>query len=311
MRISIVVPVRNGGTLFRHLCSSLARTRDAYDADVVIIDSGSSDDTVALARDAGFRVHCIPPSEFGHGSTRNLGVRLAHGDVVCFLTHDVLPCTPSWPLLFAEALAQPGVAGVYGRQVPRDASAMEMFFVSLNYPAEPLRFDPRPDGHHPRPGRVVFSNAFSAVRRDVALRIPFPEEIGYSEDLVWAHSALAAGCSIVYEPRAEALHAHHYTLRGLFRRTYLVGRTLHAYGIGGGASFPESVRFLASEVSWFVRQGHSPRLPHLLVYEFTRWAGFHAGRILGGPGERRRRLTGSGPVVSDTFASEPRQESRR
>jgi len=304
MQISVVVPVRNGGTLFHHLCSSLARTRDAYGIDVLIIDSGSTDDTVATAEAARFRVHTIAPDEFGHGSTRNLGVRLAHGDTVCFLTHDVLPCTPDWPLQFARALAPVEVAGVYGRQVPRDASAMEMFFVSLNYPAQPLRFDPQPDGHHPRPGRVIFSNAFSAVKREVALRIPFPETIGYSEDLVWAHHVLAAGHSIAYEPRAEALHAHHYSLRGLFRRSYLIGSTLDAHGIGGGASFRESVRFLAMEVSWFVRQGHTPRLPRLLVYEFTRWAGFQCGRMIGGRGERRRIESG-GPTISDSFGSEP------
>lgn len=307
-RISAVVPVRNGGTLFRHLCRALERTRDLYDLDVVIIDSGSDDGTPQEAQRSGFRVHSIPAAEFGHGRTRNLGVRLATGDVVCFLTHDVLPCTPDWPLHFAAALDDPRIAGVYGRQVPRDASTMEMFFVALNYPQEPLRFDPSRSPHHPRPGRVLFSNAFSAVRRETAMRIPFPDWIGYSEDLVWAHRALAAGYSLAYEPRAEALHAHHYSLSALFRRTYLVGRALRAYGIDGGATFPESVRFLYSELTYFIRQGHTHRLPELLTYEFTRWAGFHAGRLLGGADERNRQK-GVAALVSDTFASDPR--SRR
>lgn len=304
--ISVVVPVRNGGGLFSYLCRALERARDTYDLDVVIIDSGSNDGTPEAAERAGFRVQQIAPAEFGHGSTRNLGVRLARGEVVCFLTHDVLPCSPDWPARFAAALEDPRVAGVYGRQVPRDASTMEMFFVALNYPAESLRFDPRTDGHHPRPGRVLYSNAFGAVRRETLLRLPFPESIGYTEDLVWAHHALRAGYSIVYEPAAEALHAHHYALRELFRRTYLIGRALAAYEIDGGASLRESVRFLASELSYFVRQGHTHRLPQLLAYEFTRWAGFHAGRIIGGRNERQRRAAGGGPLISDIFASDPR-----
>lgn len=301
--ISVVIPVRNGGVQFTHLCRSLERARDAHGVDVVIVDSGSTDGTDELADRAGFRVHAIPPAEFGHGRTRNLGVRLAHGDVVCFLTHDVLPCTPDWPLRFAQALEDPAVAGVYGRQVPRDASTMEMFFISLNYPAEPLRFDPQPKGHHPRPGRVLFSNAFSAVRRSTALETPFPEQIGYSEDLIWAHRVMAAGYSLRYEPAAEALHAHDYSLRGLFRRTYLVGGALRAYGIDGGASFPESVRFLATELSYFVRQGHTHRLPQLLTYELMRWSGFQAGRLFGHREERARRTGTSVRVVSDSFGS--------
>jgi rhamnosyltransferase len=305
MRISVVVPVRDGGPLFRYLAGSLQRSVQLHGIEVIVIDSGSTDDTVAVAEAAGFHVHRIAPQDFGHGRTRNLGAQLATGDIVCFLTDDVLPCTPDWPQLLAAALADPTVAGAYGRQVPRDASTMEMFFVAMNYPAHRLRFDPQPGGHHPRPGRVLFSNAFSAVRRETLMRIPFPDEIGYSEDLVWAHRALAAGYSIVYEPRAEALHAHHYTMRSLFRRTYLVGRALRAHNIDGGASFSESVRFLCAEIAYFIRTGHTHRLPQLISYEFTRWAGFHSGRILGGRAERRRDA--SSAAVTDSFGSDPRR----
>lgn len=280
--ISVVIPVRNGGRTFEHLTSSLCRTREGLaveDFEVIVIDSGSEDGTPERADAAGFRVQRIAPESFGHGRTRNLGIQLARGDIVCFLTDDVLPVTPDWPLRFARALSDPSVAGVYGRQVPRDATTMEMYFVSVNYPAEPLRYEPRPDGHHPRPGRVVFSNAFSAIRRDVGLEIPIPEEADYSEDQIWARRVLAKGYAIAYEPSAEALHAHVYRLRGVFRRSYFVGRALRSAGIDRGAGFTESVRFLADEVRYFIRHGHVHRLPQLLLYELLRGAGFHVGRM--------------------------------
>ena len=281
-RVTVVIPVRNGGRTFQHLTHSLEKTGRELELDdfqVIVIDSGSTDGTPEYAEAAGFQVERIRPEEFGHGRTRNLGVQLARGEVVCFLTDDVLPVAPDWPLLFARALSDPTVAGVYGRQVPRDATTMEMFFVSINYPSDSLRYEPRPEGHHPRPGRVVFSNAFSAVRRDVALTIPIPEDADYSEDQIWARRALAAGYSIAYEARAEALHAHVYPLGGVFRRSFYVGRALRSAGIDRGASLGESVRFLASEVSYFIHQGHVHRLPQLLLYEFLRWAGFHVGRL--------------------------------
>lgn len=276
--ISVVIPTLDGGAAFGHLCRHLQQVRERFPLDVLVIDSGSRDGTVAVAEACGLRVHAIDPSEFGHGRTRNLGVQMTDGDVICFLTQDVLPCTPDWPERFAAVLRDPAVAGVYGRQVPRDATSMEMFFVAMNYPSAPLRFSPQPGGHHPRPGRVLFSNAFSAVRRAVVERIPFAHDARFSEDQLWAHEVLAGGYSIIYEPLAEALHAHRYSLRGLFGRSYQVGGALKVRGIDGGATFPESVRFIAAELRYFARQGHWHRLPQLLPYEFVRWAGFQAGR---------------------------------
>ncbi|HSK19332.1 MAG TPA: glycosyltransferase family 2 protein [Longimicrobiales bacterium] len=277
--ISVVIPTLNGGDAFGYLCRHLEQVRCRMDVEVLVIDSGSTDDTVAHAVTAGLRVHAIPRDAFGHGRTRNLGVQLTSGDIICFLTQDVLPCTPDWTEQFADSLSDPQVAGVYGRQVPRDATSMEMFFVALNYPAGELRFVPQTGGHHPRPGRVLFSNAFSAVRRDAVEAIPFDAAARFSEDQLWAHQVLAAGYSIVYQPVAEALHAHRYSLAGLYSRSFEVGLALGGSGIDSGASLRESARFLWSEISYFIRQGHVHRLPQLLPYELLRWAGFQAGRL--------------------------------
>jgi rhamnosyltransferase len=276
--LSVVIPTLNGGRLFRFLCKNLQDLRERMGVEVLIIDSGSTDGSAEIARDHGLDVHPITKGQFGHGRTRNLGVEMTSGEVVAFLTQDVLPVTPDWPLRFVEALEDPTVAGVYGRQVPRDATTMEMFFVALNYPGETLRFDPQPGGHHPRPGRVLFSNAFSAIRRDVWEEVPLPSHAQFSEDQIWAYLALKAGYSIRYEPRAEALHAHSYTLKGLFRRSHAVGRALSEVTMAGGATFGESVKFLSEEIRYFMRQGHTHRIPQLLPYEFVRWAGFQVGR---------------------------------
>jgi hypothetical protein len=105
---------------------------------------------------------------------------------------------------------------------------------------------------------------------------------------------LSRGYSIAYEPLAEALHAHMYSLRGLARRTYLVGRTLRRIGMDGGATLGESSRFLLSELRYFIRQGHAHRVPQLLVYELMRWAGFQMGRLWPSGGERAVRRAPSG-----------------
>lgn len=282
LRVAAVVVTKDGGFDFAQLATHLAWQRERYGIDVMVVDSGSSDGTAAVARAHGFRVHTIDPREYGHGRTRNLGARLVDSDVLCFLSQDVLPCAPDWPAVFARHFASDDrVAGVCGRQVPRSASTAEMWFVSLNYPATPRRFDPIPGGHVPALGRVVFSNAFAAVRRSTLLEIPFVNDVPSSEDHVWAKAVTGRGWSIVYEPRAEALHAHRYTLRELYRRNYLNAQGGEPYGLFQKTTFGAGLAYLAREVSYFVRNGHALQLPWLLCYELVRWLGAQAGRRSG------------------------------
>ncbi|MFN2565309.1 MAG: glycosyltransferase family 2 protein [Gemmatimonadaceae bacterium] len=281
-RVTAAVLTKDGGLLFTHLAKHLAWQCERYGIEVLIVDSGSTDGTARCARAHGFTLHTIDPREYGHGRTRNLAVRLATGDVICFLTQDVLPCTPDWPAVFAEHFARDAeLAGVYGRQVPRSAATAEMHFVSVNYPPTPRRYDPVPGGHSPALGRVVFSDAFGAVRRSVVLEIPYVDDILVSEDQVWAKAVTAAGWAILYEPRAEALHGHRYTLRGLFRRSYLIAQAGEPFGLLAKTTFWSGVAHLLREIAFFVRHGHAHWLPWLVCYEFVRWWGIQRGRRSG------------------------------
>ena len=79
--ISVVIPVKNGGEDLERCLAGIAAQRVDEEVEVVVVDSGSTDGSVEVARAAGAVVEEIHPSEFGHGRTRTLGVRLAKADV--------------------------------------------------------------------------------------------------------------------------------------------------------------------------------------------------------------------------------------
>ena len=80
--VSVVLPVKNGARHLREVLEAISRQRIDAAVEVLVVDSGSSDGSVEIARAAGARVIEIEPAEFGHGSTRNLaaerGPRRAH-----------------------------------------------------------------------------------------------------------------------------------------------------------------------------------------------------------------------------------------
>lgn len=108
--------------------ASLSRTLESLTgqrADAVwetlVVDNGSSDDTVAWVgeRAAGFPVPLRLASEKtrGAGAARNRAVAEARGRVVLF-TDDDASCRPGWLQAHAAAFADPSVVGTGGRILP-------------------------------------------------------------------------------------------------------------------------------------------------------------------------------------------------
>jgi len=83
MSISIIVPTFNEATTIHALSASLAALR--AEAEIIVADGGSTDDTLKLAQDCGLRVIDAPR---GRGQQMNAGAELATGDVLLFLHAD-------------------------------------------------------------------------------------------------------------------------------------------------------------------------------------------------------------------------------
>ena len=81
---SIIVPVLNEADALADLSVHLTEWR-AQGADVLLVDGGSDDATVALAERAGFRVL---RSERGRATQMNAGAALTRGDILVFLHAD-------------------------------------------------------------------------------------------------------------------------------------------------------------------------------------------------------------------------------
>lgn len=85
MSLSIVIPAKNEGGA---IGAVVARAREQYaDAEIIVVDDGSSDDTAAVATEAGAKVVSHPES-LGNGAAIKSGARAATGDVIAFMDGD-------------------------------------------------------------------------------------------------------------------------------------------------------------------------------------------------------------------------------
>jgi glycosyltransferase involved in cell wall biosynthesis len=297
--ISVVIPVKDGGLDLVRCLEAIARQQVEEEVEVVVVDSGSTDGSVERARSLGAHVHEILPQEFTHGGARNLGAKLAGGDVVVFTSQDAYAADENWlAALVASLRERDDVAGVYGRQLPH-ASAIpsERYFLDFLYGPTPRT--QRLTG----PDRLsfeatLFSNVNSAVPRAVLERYPLAADVIMSEDQEWSRRVLEAGLVIVYEPRAAVRHSHAYTIAGAFRRFFDSGVSAdRAYVNESPASRialrQAGARYAQGEIKWLWRTGRRRWLPYAAVYESAKFAGLQLGlRHNRLPVAVKRRLSG-------------------
>jgi rhamnosyltransferase len=243
--VSVAVPVLDGGPLFRELLAAVRAQRIDADVEIVVIDSGSSDDSVDAARAHGAVVETIPRAAFSHGGTRNRLMELASGDVVAFLTQDALPADDGWLAALVGGFALAGdVALTCGpHRARQDASSMvrhelDGFFARFG---DAPRVDRGTAGLGPA---SFFSSANGAVARWAWERVPF-RAVGYAEDHFLAADMLRAGLAKAYVPEAAVVHSHDYGGLGWLRRVFDEFSALHDVH---GLREPLSPRWIAARV---------------------------------------------------------------
>jgi rhamnosyltransferase len=283
VQISIVIPVKNGGEGLR-TCLRAISTQRTDDFEIIVVDSGSTDDTPELARSFGARVCHIPPHEFNHGATRNLGAQLAQGEILVFTVDDAVPLRDDW----LERLTAPlrngsGIVATYSRQIPRaDAVPPERYFLGFLYGLEPRIQQARGQSDLSMDA-TLFSNCGSAMTRSIWERFQFTDDIIVSEDQEWSSRVLASGYAIAYVPEAEIRHSHKYTIVTAFKHFFDSGVSAErAYLAGGKRSARvlrhNSLRYGIGQLTWLWRTRQRRWIPYSMAYDIAKFAGLQVGR---------------------------------
>jgi rSAM/selenodomain-associated transferase 2 len=103
LTLGVVIPTLNACTILSATLRALEDGRDHFDLDVVVVDGGSADDTVAVARAQGARVVETEP---GRGVQLAAGAGAVVGEGLLFLHADtVLAC--GWGLALRGFITQP------------------------------------------------------------------------------------------------------------------------------------------------------------------------------------------------------------
>jgi rhamnosyltransferase len=208
--------------------------------EIVLVDSGSTDDTVAIAKAAGCRIVHIDKSEFSFGRALNRGCAAATGDILLFASAHVYPLYNTHVEHLVSAFDRDGIAIAYGRQVGDERTKFSESRVMLKWFPNHNIWDQR----HP-----FSNNANAAVLKSVWQESPYDEALTGLEDLDFAKKALAKGFKIAYVADAPIVHVHEETW-GIIRNRYRREAMAYARIVEGSKmSLPGAVGLSLSNIA--------------------------------------------------------------
>lgn len=234
IKVSIIIPTKNGGTIYKKVLNKLLSQKLYFNFEIIIIDSGSKDETVSYTKEKrklnkNIILKEITASEFGHGKTRNLGASLAKGEFLVFITQDALPYDENWlkemikPFSISE-----DIVGVFGKHIPYEdcdifeKHNLEVHFNNFGQGTRIYKMDDRERYENDEGYRHLlcfYSDNASAMKKSIWNKIPY-DDVNFAEDQLWAKKIIELGYSKAYTSEAVIYHSHNYSFKEMMMRSY-------------------------------------------------------------------------------------------
>ena len=218
-RVSVVIRAYNEGAHLGRLLAGLDRQTIKPD-EIIVVDSGSADGTVAIATAAGCRIVNIDKREFSFGRSLNYGCRAATGDVLLIMSAHVYPIYDTYVENMLRGFDEGGATIVYGRQVGDHRTKFSESRIMLKWFPEQSIWDQ---------GHPFSNNANAAVLKSAWEKYRYDEELTGLEDLEFAHRLIGDGGKVAYVAESPVVHVHEETweiIRNRYRREAIAYRKI-------------------------------------------------------------------------------------
>ncbi len=215
-KFSVVVCTRNGASTLRQ-CLTALRQQSHPNYEVLVIDDGSTDDTAAIAKSFDFaRYH--HQDHAGLSVARNLGMRLASGEIIAYTDDDCIP-DEDWLHHLALAFDDPQWVAVGGPNIPpAPRSSTEIVVAAApGAPAHVLLNDTEAE-HLPGCNLAIRKPALEAIG---GFRKVFTTA-GDDVDVCWRLQA--TGGKLRFAPAAFVWHHRRFTVSAYLRQQRGYGR---------------------------------------------------------------------------------------
>lgn len=262
---SIIIRTLNESTYLDKLLNSINQQETQWIVpEVILVDSGSTDDTIMIAQRHGCRILKIDRSEFSFGRSLNRGCEAAIGEILIFISGHCIPSNTTW----LESICKPIMEGTaeysYGAQLGGENSRFSETRIFLKYfPSKP----------HISSSNIYCNNANAAISREAWIKFKFDEELTGLEDMDLAQRLAKNGSKIAYTPDASVIHHHNESWLHVQRRFEREAIALQRIMPQVHVSIIDMFRYFLTSVfkDWHSAQKQKKLLINFLEIVYYRW----------------------------------------
>lgn len=231
VKVSVIIPTYNAGADFRELLATVKGQKGIREIEVVVVDSGSTDQTIPECEFAGVKYICIKKEEFSHSYARNLGADHATGDYLLFMTQDALPTDSGWLYRLLSVLISGKAVAVSPIEIDNGKGDLKYRTDTWNHAkylglerGDRLTCYSKDLSAHDLRRNAQLTDVTNLIPKDIFMKYRF--EGDYAEDLRLGLSLIQDGYYLAQLTSVKVRHAHNRSPEYIKKRTYMDRKAL-------------------------------------------------------------------------------------
>lgn len=241
MSISIICPLYNGEKYIKNMNKNLMSQKIDDKVEITYILTKTSDNSEEILKEINADYKIIDAQDFSHSLTREKAAYEAKGEIIVFITQDVIIEDNTWLYNLTKDIKSGTVDAAFSKQICTNKT-IERYTRMKNYPDE-SRIASKDTIKELGIMSYFYSDASSAIRKEVFVKLNGYDnkDLLTNEDMYIAYKLINNGYKIKYCADSKVIHSHKYSYKSLFKRYFDQGVFLkqHSYikdsGATGGA----------------------------------------------------------------------------
>ena len=222
-KITIICPLYNASKYILNLNKNLKKQKNVNIVEIKYMLTESNDDTEKILKENNIEYELVKRCEFSHSLTREKAAMNSKGDILVFITQDIIPKKDNWLYELVNPIMNKEAEACFSRQICTNKS-IEKYTREKNYPKE-SRVVSKDDIDKLGLNTFFFSDASSAIKASTYKKLKGYDQknLPTNEDMYIAYKLINNGYKIKYCSKSEVIHSHDFTFKQQYDRYKLTG----------------------------------------------------------------------------------------